>query len=429
MPVPSSSSGDGIGASTPNAADGRMAETFLDNGVRVLSEHIPGVRSASVGVWVLHGAAHDPQPRAGASHLLEHMVFKGTERRSAHEIALSLEGLGGTLDAYTSREHTGFQARVLDRHLPVALDVLADLVGAPLLRDEDLELERQVVLEEIAEVEDTPDDLVFELHGARLWDGHPYGRSILGGPETVASMSAESLRGLHRGAYLGRNLVVAGAGNLSHDAFVAEAERLFGRWSRGPPPSPCRRQGRLASATSGARATAPRHIWSSGRALPAHADPARYGLVLLSSALGGGMSSRLFQRVREELGLCYSVYTYQSFYRGAGIGGVYVGTRPGAEEQAVEAVREELARVAAEGLPADELEQAKQQVKGQVMLTLESTSARLYRLTSFALNDEPFLGLDDLMACLDRVGVDEVADLAGRYFDPERHLLLRLGPE
>lgn len=429
MPVPSSSSGDGIGASTPNAADGRMAETFLDNGVRVLSEHIPGVRSASVGVWVLHGAAHDPQPRAGASHLLEHMVFKGTERRSAHEIALALEGLGGTLDAYTSREHTGFQARVLDRHLPVALDVLADLVGAPLLRDEDLELERQVVLEEIAEVEDTPDDLVFELHGARLWDGHPYGRSILGGPETVASMSAESLRGLHRGAYLGRNLVVAGAGNLSHDAFVAEAERLFGRLEPGaaPEPVPSPRSARIGDERC-ARDSAQAHL-VFGSALPAHADPARYGLILLSSALGGGMSSRLFQRVREELGLCYSVYTYQSFYRGAGIGGVYVGTRPGAEEQAVEAVREELARVAAEGLPADELEQAKQQVKGQVMLTLESTSARLYRLTSFALNDEPFLGLDDLMTCLDRVGVDEVADLAGRYFDPERHLLLRLGPE
>jgi len=405
-----------------------MAETFLDNGVRVLSERIPGVRSAAIGVWVLHGAAHDPEPVAGASHLLEHMVFKGTRTRSARDIALSLEGLGGSLDAYTSREHTGFQARVLDQHLPTAVDVLADLVRAPLLREEDLELEREVVLEEIAEVEDTPDDLVFELHGRRLWGDHPYGGSILGSPETVSSMPPTSLQGLHAGAYLGRSLIVAGAGNLSHETFLREVSRLFGDLEPGAPPEPVSSPGPPRRGDERhERDSAQTHL-VFGTGLPAHADPSRYGLVLLSSALGGGMSSRLFQRVREELGLCYSVYTYQSFYRGAGVGGVYVGTRPAAAERAVESVREELERVATHGLPAEELEQAKQQVKGQVMLTLESTSARLHRLVSFALNDEPFLGLDDLLARLDAVTVDEVAGLAERFFHPDRHLLLRLGP-
>lgn len=405
-----------------------MGDTLLDNGVRVLSERIPGVRSAAAGVWVRHGAAHDADPVSGVSHMLEHMVFKGTRTRSPREIALALEGLGGSLDAYTSREHTGYQARVLDEHLPLALDVLADITVNPLLRDEDLALEREVVLEEIAEVEDTPDDLVFELHGERLWPGDPYGRSILGSVETVAGMHGDALRALHAGAYTGGNLIVAAAGNVEHEDLVGAAERLFGSLPQGTAATPAPVPGEARTGDERVeRDTAQSHV-VFGTALPAHADPSRYGLILLSNALGGGMSSRLFQRVREEMGLCYSVFTYQSFYAGCGQGGVYVGTRPGTEELAVEAIREELARVAAEGLPAEELEQAKRQVKGQVMLSLESTSARLYRLTAFALHGEPFAGLDELLARVDAVTPDQVAELANRYFHPDRQLVLRLGP-
>jgi predicted Zn-dependent peptidase len=408
--------------------EGTITETTLDNGIRVLTEHIPGVRSVSTGVWVRHGAAHDPDVAAGASHLLEHMVFKGTRKRSAPELALSLEALGGSLDAYTSREHTSYQARVLDQHLPVALDVLADLTLGPLLRDEDLELEREVVLEEIAQVEDTPDDLVFELHGLRLWEGHPYGRSILGSSQTVASLDGETLRDLHGGAYRGRNLIVAAAGFVDHGAFVHMVEEHFGHTDPGDAPPSLVAPGDPSSGDERVeRDTAQSHV-VFGSALPAHSDPGRYGLVLLSTALGGGMSSRLFQRIREELGLCYSVFTYQSFYAGRGVGGVYVGTRPATEDRAVEAIREELGRVAAEGLPADELEQVKQQVKGQVMLSLESTSARLYRLTGFALHNEPFLGLDEVLGRLDAVSVEDVALLADECFHPSRQLVMRLGP-
>ena len=405
-----------------------MAETTLANGIRVLSERIPAVRSVAAGVWVRHGAVHDDERRSGASHLLEHMVFKGTERRSAREIALSLEALGGSLDAYTSREHTSYQARVLDQHLGEALDVLADITLAPSLRDEDLDLEREVVLEEIAEVEDTPDDLVFELHGERLWEGSAYGRSILGTPESVAAMPGDALRALHGSAYRGKNIIVAAAGNVEHDALVDEVSRLFGGLASGeasepalPPPEARAGDERVI------RKTAQSHV-VFGTALPGHADPARYGLALLSSALGGGMSSRLFQRVREELGLCYSVFTYQSFYAACGVGGVYVGTRPATEKKAIEAIRTELAKVADEGLPADELDQAKQQLKGQIMLSLESTGARLYRLTAFALHDEPWVGLDDLLARVDAVSREEVAELAHRYFHPDRQLVMRLGP-
>lgn len=407
----------------------RVHRTVLDNGVEVLTEDVPGVRSAAVGVWVRQGGAHENADHLGVSHLLEHMVFKGTRRRTAREIALSLERLGGSLDAYTTREHTSFQARVLDEHLPVALDVLADLVLSPTLRDEDLELEREVVLEEIAQVEDTPDDLVFDLHAEALWQGHPYGAPILGTPETVGGMSGDAVRGLHADRYVGRNLVVAAAGRVDQDDFVRRVEALFGDVAEGrrtdgvPEPGPTLLgEGRVF------RPTAQTHL-VFGTGTPPHADPRRYAVHLVSTALGGGMSSRLFQRVREELALCYSVFSFQSFFSRAGMFGVYVGTRPETADAAVQAVREELERMAHEGLGEVELEEARQQTKGQVMLSLESTGARLHRLASAALHGEPFLGLDGLLERLDGVTEEAVAEVAEAYLDPEAHYLLRLGPD
>jgi predicted Zn-dependent peptidase len=404
-----------------------MAETTLPNGVRVLSEEIPGVRSAAVGVWVRQGAAHEPKQMMGASHLLEHLVFKGTKRRTAREVALSLESLGGGLDAYTSREHTSYQARVLDEHLPLALDVLADLVLAPLLRQEDLSLEREVVLEEIATVEDTPDDLVFDLHGTRLWGQHPYGHTILGTRDTVSGMAAKTLQELHGQRYVGRNLVVAAAGQLQHDEVVQQVEALFGGVAEGEPAPEIPEPRTLPFGDQHEeRSSAQTHL-VFGAPVPRHSDPMRYPLALISSALGGGMSSRLFQRIREELGLAYSVFTYQSFYSKAGISGVYVGTRPSTANKAAVAVREELSRVADHSLTLEELEQTKQQLKGQIMLSLESTGSRLYRLASFALHQEEFLTLDQLLRTLEGVGEADVA-AAAAFFNPTRHLLLKLGP-
>lgn len=406
-----------------------MAWTSLDSGVQVLTEHMPGVRSAAVGVWVRQGSAHESLVDTGASHLLEHMVFKGTERRSAAEIAAALEGLGGSLDAYTSREHTSYQARVLDEHLPEALDVLADLVLAPRIEQSDLDLEREVVLEEIAQVEDTPDDLVFELHAESLWGGHPYGRSILGTKESVSDMSAARLRELHTSRYAAPNLVVAAAGNIEHNDFLRRVEDHFGSATRAgssaaieAPPSTS------SGVQKQARDTAQTHI-VFGTDVPGHAHPDRHALVLVSSALGAGMSSRLFQKVREELALCYSVYTYQAFYSLCGISGVYVGTRPATAEKAAAAVRDELSRVVDEGLPEAELEQTKRQVKGQVMLSLESTGSRLHRLAGFALHHEPLMGLDGLLAKIDAVTCEDVARVGREHFDPSRHLELRLGPQ
>jgi len=406
----------------------RFARAELGDGLVVLTEEMPGVRSVSAGVWVRAGSVYESAAEMGVSHLLEHMVFKGTERRTAREIALALERLGGSLDAYTTREHTSFQTRTLDEHVDAALDVLADLVLHPLLREEDLELEREVVLEEISTVEDTPDDLVFDLHAQALWGDHPYGFSILGTRESVGSLRAADLKRLHRRAYCRQNILVAAAGHISHEHVVARVAELFGdapsgERARRPAPAPAvePREVRVE------RATAQTHVVFGTRTF-GHGDPRRYALVLLSNAFGGGMSSRLFQRVREELGLAYAVYSFQSFYADSGQVGVYVGTRPEWADRAVEVVREELAKVAREGLTAQELEDAKGQVKGQLMLSLESSGARLHRLAGFALYDEPFLTLDELIARVEAVTLEQVAEVAAEFLDPERQVVLRLGP-
>jgi len=368
----------------------------------------------------------------GVSHLLEHMVFKGTERRNARQLAMALEVRGGSLDAYTSRDHTSFQAHVLDEDLPLAVDVLTDLVRRPLLRREDLELERNVVLEEISGVEDTPDDLVFEIHSRTLWPEHPYGYSILGTPDTVAALGASDLKDVHRGGYYPANCVVAAAGNVDHDQVLASLERegwfepdAAGRPARpAADPEPARRGVRRAVE----RDTAQVHI-VLGTDTFGSRDPRRYALALLTNAMGGGMSSRLFQRVREELGLAYAIFAYQHFYQGTGQLGVYIGTAPATAERAEAEIRSELAKVAREGLSAQELEDGKRQLKGQVMLSLESPVSRMHRLAATELNRDRYRRLDEIRAEIDAITPDEVAVLAAEYYAPERQSTVVLGSE
>ena len=409
---------------------GELRETELPGGIRLITETIPSVRSVALGIWIRQGSAHEGPDALGASHLLEHMVFKGTGSRSARDLVLALERLGGSLDAFTSREHTAYQARVLGEHLPVALDVIADLVTDPLLREEDLALEREVVLEELSTVEDTPDDLVFELHGAALWGDHPYGRSILGTEDSVREMGAATLREIHDSRYRRGELIIAGAGDLQHDALLEDLSRRFGARDTLPrpivPDVPFAEGGPQLDLEV-ARDTVQTHVVFGSRT-PPRSSRERYPLSLLSAVMGGGMSSRLFQRVREELGLCYSIFTYQSFYSKAGVSGVYVGTRPEGAERAVDEIRKELGHLVRDGLTADELRETKDQVKGQVMLSLESTSSRLYRLAGFALYDQPRLTLDALLDRIESVTMDEVMEAAERYFHPDRQTVLRLGP-
>ncbi|CAN5582891.1 pitrilysin family protein [soil metagenome] len=411
-------------------ADG-FRRTVLPNGLTVLSERMPGVRSVAFGAWIRAASLHETREKMGVSHLLEHMVFKGTARRSAKQIALELEALGGSLDAYTSREHTVYQARVLDEHIDIAADVIGDFVFRPLLRKKDLELERKVVLEEIAMVEDTPDDLVFELHNEILWGGHPYGYSILGTRDSVSALQVDDLQALHARAYHPSQLIVAASGNIEHDALLATLERTG--WTAEQPGDATR----LIVPPAVAMPPLRKHVTREGAqthivvgsATVAHGDPRRHALVLLSVLLGGGMSSRLFQRVREELGLAYSVYTFQSFHADVGMHGVYVGTGPETAREALDAIDAELASIARDGLPADEIAMGKSQLKGQITLSLESVSARMYRCAGVELYGEPYHTLDEMLALVDAITVEEVAAVARDFFGPERQTVVSLGPE
>jgi len=410
--------------------DEGLFRSVTPGGLIVLSERLPGVRSAAVGIWVRAASAHEPPARMGVSHLLEHMVFKGTERRTARQLATALECRGGSLDAYTSRDHTSFQAHTLDEDLPLAVDVLTDLVRRPLLRREDLELERNVVLEEISGVEDTPDDLVFELHARTLWPDHPYGYSILGTPDTVAALGAADLRDVHRAGYYPANCVVAAAGNIEHDALL-EALGREGWFEADPAGRPAREPATPEPAQQGVRRVVERdtsqvHLVMGTDTFEAR-DPRRYALALLTNVMGGGMSSRLFQRVREELGLAYAVFAFQQFYQGTGQVGVYVGTSPVTAERAEAEIRSEFARVAREGLSAEEIADGKRQLKGQVMLSLEAPVSRMHRMASTVLNQDRYRKLDEILAAIDAVTAEELSALAAEFFAPERHSAVVLG--
>ncbi len=407
-----------------------VQRTVLPNGLTVLSEFYPGVRSVALGAWVRAASVHEAPEVMGVSHLLEHLVFKGTERRSAHELALSLESLGGSLDAYTSREHTSFQARVLDEHLPQAADVMLDLMFRPLLRADDLKLERKVVLEEIGMVEDTPDDLVFELHNEALWGRHPMGYSILGTRDTVSSMRLDDVRALHQRAYHPPHVVVAASGNVDH-AHLLEVLADAG-WADLTPgdgtPLPELEASVEAPSTRHVRRDGSQVHMVLGSATVPHRDQRRYALMLVDTLLGGGMSSRLFQKVREELGLAYSVYTFQSFHSMTGAHGVYVATAPGTRADALAAVQAELHRVAEHGLPERELAQGRQQLKGQITLALESPSARMYRLASVELYRESYRALDEVLRSIDAIDEDAVRAVCAEFFAPERQTVMSLGP-
>ncbi|HEX5829516.1 MAG TPA: pitrilysin family protein [Gemmatimonadaceae bacterium] len=414
----------------PPASDAGLRRTVLPNGLTVLSAHMPGVRSVALGAFVRAASLHEPRDRMGVSHLLEHMVFKGTANRSARELALELEVLGGSLDAYTTREYTSYQARVLDEHLPQAADVLADLLFRPTLRRVDLDLERKVVLEEISMVDDTPDDLVFELHGEALWGEHPYGYPILGTRDTVRGLGVRELRELHARAYHPAQIIMAASGNVEHERLldVLDATGWGGIAAGDGAP--------LVSPVPVAAPPSTRHVERPGAQTHVvfgsptvhYADPRRYAVTLVSTMLGGGMSSRLFQRVREELGLAYAVHTFTNFHADVGTHGVYVGTAPETAAQATAAIQEELARLAADGLPPEELAAGKSLLRGQILLSLDSVSARMYHAAYVELYGLPFHSVDEILACVSAIDADLVAEVSREYFTPERQTILSLGP-
>ena len=400
----------------------------LDNGITLLTESMEGVRSVTIGVWLQRGSRNERAELNGISHFIEHLVFKGTRNRTARQIALDMDSVGGQLDAFTSKEYTCFYAKVLDENLPHALDLLADIVQRPLFDAIELERERQVVLEEIRMVEDTPDDLIYDLFTESFYPDHPLGRPIQGTEDTVAGMSRAQLLRYFRSAYKPGNMLIAAAGNLKGAGLPKKIERAFDELTTGGGGVPRQKRPRaqLTSVVREKRDLEQLHLLLGLPAFEAEADK-RYPLHVLNALLGGTMSSRLFQRIREERGLAYNVYSAVSAFRDCGFLNVYVGTSPDRAEEVVDLVAAELRDLRDNGPSTIELDVAKQHLKGSLMLGLESTSSRMSNLARQEIYFGGQISLDKTLAGIDNVSVDDVHELARRLFGATRLGLAAVG--
>ena len=402
--------------------------TELATGERIISERLPGVRSVAIGFWIGAGSRDEPHARAGISHFIEHLLFKGSSRYSAQEIAEIFDGLGGELNAATSRETTVVYARIPDDRLETAIDVMADMVFRPSFTDVDSE--REVVLEEIAMVEDTPHDLVHDFAAEAVFGTHPLGRPVIGRAEVIATVSRRALSGYHHRAYAGEQLVVAAAGNLRHEQLVEMVDERRNGTSVGngrPARKPLRRPPQPGLRFQ-SKETEQYHICLSAPGIP-RMDERRFAASILDAILGGSASSRLFQEIREKRGMAYSVYSYSSQYEDAGQIGIYVGTREENLIPCLEIAVTELADVAAGNVHPDELKRAKENLKGRLLLSLESTSNRMTRLGKATVTDTPLLGIEEIVRRLEAVSGADVAALADELLAPGRLSAAGIGPD
>ena len=408
--------------------------TTLDSGVRIVTEAMPSVRSVSLGFWIGNGSRDESVAQAGLSHLLEHLLFKGSEKYGSLEIDQIFDGMGAELNAGTGKETTSVYARVIDQHVAEALDVMADMVFRPSLND--LESERAVILEEIAMYEDDPQEKVFDMLGEAVFGADPLGRAIIGRANVISATPAAEIARFHRARYRHENVVIAASGAVDHDAVVALAGDCCGppshaNGSTPPAPTPAHHPA-VVPAHPGRRFerkdTEQYHVCLGGTGLSRH-DDRRFALRVLDTIFGGTSSSRLFQEVRERRGLAYSVYSFTSAYSDTGQVGLYVGTRADNLVQALGVVGTELERFRAEPATPEELSRAKENLKGRVVLALESTGARMNRLGSEVLADSPVMALDEVVERIDAVSLEDLATLANELWDPERLSAAGIGPE
>ena len=397
-----------------------LHKEVLPNGLVILTEPMPHVHSVSVGIWLRTGSRREPPALNGISHFIEHMVFKGTARRTAEEIAREVDAIGGMLDAFTSKEMVCFNARVLGEHLPKVFDVLADLVLEPKFANEDIAREQSVVLEEIRMTQDNPEDLVHELYTQNFWSAHALGRPILGTPETVSSFTRATLQDWFRRSYAPDHLVITAAGNLTHAQLVGLVSERFAHLAPAaddfadPAPEPAphitlRTKHELEQV----------HLCLGVAALPM-TDRRRFAVSVLNTVLGGGMSSRLFQNIREKQGLVYAIFSEMNSYRDAGTMSVYAGTSLETTGQVVRSVLEEFRRIKDEPVGAEELRRAKDHLKGAMLLALESTGQRMNSLARYHLYFNRYFTPGELIALLEAVTAEEVQQLAREFFQPQR---------
>jgi predicted Zn-dependent peptidase len=401
--------------------------TTLESGVRVVTEAMPSVRSVSIGFWIATGSRTEDDRHAGLSHLLEHLLFKGTEKYGSLEIDQIFDAMGAELNAGTGKETTSVYARVIDDHVAEAFDVMADMVFRPTLKD--IDSERAVILEEIAMYEDDPQEKVFDLLGEAVFGDHPLGRAIIGQASVIADTPPDAIARFHADRYGPENVVIAAAGAVDHDAFVELAAKSIAERTGRPAP--------IASPAPGVGAARRRferkdteqyHVCLGGHGISRH-DERRFALRVLDNVFGGTSSSRLFQEVRERRGLAYAVYSFASAYQDTGQVGLYIGTRPDNIGEGLAVVGAELARIREEPATPEELERAKENLKGRVVLALESTGARMNRLGSEILADMPLLSLDETIDRIDAVTLDDLAGLVDELWSPDRLSAAGIGPD
>ena len=387
----------------------------LDNGLRLITETMPHVRSVTIGVWLTRGSRHESDVRSGIAHFVEHMLFKGSDTRTAEDIAQSIDSIGGQLDAFTAKEYASYYIKVLDEHLPLAVDLLSDIVLRPAFVPAEIEREKKVILEEIKMVEDTPDDLVHELFTQHFWEGHPLGRPILGSKDSVEALTHEALREYFAGAYVGSNMIVAAAGNVQHDQVRDLIQKAFGAVKKegeplnGTPPKV------LAQVTSRTKELEQSHVCLGTTSYPQRHDD-RYVSYILNTVLGGSMSSRLFQNVREKRGLAYSVFSGLSAYRDAGSLTIYAGCANDVIEEVVDLCLAELRALKQNRVPESELRRAKDHLKGSLMLSLENTASRMSHLAREEIYFERHFGLDETLAGVESVTADDIQRVATDLF-------------
>jgi predicted Zn-dependent peptidase len=414
-------------------SDEAVERTVLPGGLRIITESLPSVRSAALGIWAGVGSRDEDPEHAGATHYLEHLLFKGTARRTALEISAAVDAVGGELNAFTAKEYTCYYARVLDADLPLAIDVLSDMVTGSLIEAKDVDAERGVILEEIAMNEDDPADLVHEAFAAQVFGDTPLGRPILGTVDSINSISRDRIAEHYRARYTPDSLVIAAAGNLAHDEVVAMVSEAFGSLLAGAvKPAPARLGGTqpaLADGTGVRLLSRPVEQANLvlGCAGMSRTDPRRFALGVLNAALGGGMSSRLFQEVREKRGLAYSVYSFSSQHADCGQWGIYAGCLPAKADEVLAICQEEIAKVIDAGLTDEELDRGKGQLRGSIVLGLEDPSSRMSRLGKSELVYPALEAVDEILAEIDGVTHDDVRRVAAEILGLPKALAV-VGP-
>ena len=415
----------------PAAGGGLITRTSLPGGLRIVTEAMPGVRSASIGIWVRVGSRDESESLAGTSHFLEHLLFKGTSTRTALDIASAMDAVGGEFNAVTDKEYTCYYATVLDRDLALAVDIVCDVVLSATVAARDVEVERGVVLEEIAMRDDDPGDLVHDEFATALFGSTPLGRPILGGEDSIRALTRRQVHGYYRRRYTPDAMVVAVAGNVEHGEVVRLVRRAFdGRLGDGAPQPPRTGPGGASEPATPVVMipddTEQANLLLGCRGLSRH-DESRFALGVLSAALGGGMSSRLFQRIREERGLAYSVYSYTSAFADDGLFGVYAGCQPGKADEVLSLMATELDAAANGELTVAEIERGKGQMRGSIVLGLEDAGSRMTRIGKSELAYGEILGVDELLARIDAVTPEDVTEVAARVMSRPRCLAV-VGP-